>query len=96
MYMIEIKEDIIEDDKYKYAFSVEEVNRRAKEGTPFRDAYKQVGIEIEEGRFTPDKNINHTHEGSIGNLCLDKIAAKFARHKIDFSQALQAEEELMK
>ena len=71
--LIEIKEDIIEDDKYKYAFSVEEVNRRAKEGTPFRDAYKQVGIEIEEGRFTPDKNINHTHEGSIGNLCNDHI-----------------------
>ena len=72
--LIEIKEDIIEDDKYKYAFSVEEVNRRAKEGTPFRDAYKQVGIEIEEGRFTPDKNINHTHEGSIGNLCNDQIS----------------------
>ena len=71
--LIEIKEDIIEDERYKYAFSVEEVNRRAKEGTPFRDAYKQVGIEIEEGRFTPDKNINHTHEGSIGNLCNDQI-----------------------
>ncbi|MBO7645543.1 MAG: argininosuccinate lyase, partial [Prevotella sp.] len=54
-------------------FSVEEVNRLAAEGMPFRDAYKKVGLDIEAGNFTPDKNIHHTHEGSIGNLCNDRI-----------------------
>lgn len=56
-------------------FSVEEVNRLAKEGMPFRDAYKKVGLDIEAGNFTPNKDIHHTHEGSIGNLCNDKIQA---------------------
>ena len=54
-------------------FSVEEVNRLAREGMPFRDAYKKVGLDIEAGKFTPNKDIHHTHEGSIGNLCNDKI-----------------------
>ena len=54
-------------------FSVEEVNRLATEGMPFRDAYKKVGLDIEAGRFTPCKDIHHTHEGSIGNLCNDRI-----------------------
>jgi len=53
---------------------VEEVNRLAAEGMPFRDAYKKVGLDIEAGNFTPNKNIHHTHEGSIGNLCNDRIA----------------------
>ena len=56
-------------------FSVEEVNKRASEGLPFRDAYKQVGLEIEAGTFRPNKDIHHTHEGSIGNLCNDRISA---------------------
>ena len=56
-------------------FSVEEVNRLAREGMPFRDAYKKVGLDIEAGNFTPNKDIHHTHEGSIGNLCNDKIQA---------------------
>ena len=56
-------------------FSVEEVNRLAREGMPFRDAYKKVGLDIEAGSFTPNKDIHHTHEGSIGNLCNDKIKA---------------------
>jgi argininosuccinate lyase len=72
---IEVNEHILDDKRYDPIFSVEEVNRLAAEGTPFRDAYKQIGLEIEAGRFVPDKNIHHTHEGSIGNLCNDKIEA---------------------
>ena len=56
-------------------FSVEEVNRLARAGMPFRDAYKKVGLDIEAGNFTPNKDIHHTHEGSIGNLCNDRIQA---------------------
>ena len=70
----EVNENILENPLYDPIFSVEEVNRRVIAGTPFREAYKQVGLEIEAGNFTPDKNIHHTHEGSIGNLCNDKIA----------------------
>ena len=70
----EVNEHILENPLYDPIFSVEEVNRRVIAGTPFREAYKQVGLEIEAGNFTPDKNIHHTHEGSIGNLCNDKIA----------------------
>lgn len=73
---IEVEKQIMKDPRYKYAFSVEEVNRRALAGTPFRDAYRQVGIEIEQGHFEFDGQINHTHEGSIGNLCNDKIRQK--------------------
>lgn len=58
---------------YDPMFSVEEVNRLAAAGMPFRDAYKKVGMEIENGTFVADKNIHHTHEGSMGNLCNDKI-----------------------
>ncbi len=71
----EVNENILDNPLYDPIFSVEEVNRRVIAGTPFREAYKQVGLEIEAGKFTPDKNIHHTHEGSIGNLCNDKIAA---------------------
>lgn len=70
----EVNEHILDNPLYDPIFSVEEVNRRVIAGTPFREAYKQVGLEIEAGNFTPDKNIHHTHEGSIGNLCNDKIA----------------------
>ena len=72
-----IKDGIINDDKYVYLFSVEEVNKLVLAGTPFRDAYKKVGIEINKGIFNPERSVNHTHEGSIGNLCNDKITAKF-------------------
>ncbi len=71
----EVNENILDNPLYDPIFSVEEVNRCVIAGTPFREAYKQVGLEIEAGKFTPDKNIHHTHEGSIGNLCNDKIAA---------------------
>jgi argininosuccinate lyase len=70
---IEIKENILTDEKYKYLFSVEEVNKLVNAGIPFRDAYKKVGLDIEAGKFRYDLNINHTHEGSIGNLCTAEI-----------------------
>lgn len=70
---MEVKEDILDNPMYDPIFSVEEVNRLAVEGMPFRDAYKKVGLDIEAGNFTPDKDIHHTHEGSIGNLCNDRI-----------------------
>ena len=70
---IEVKQDILDNPMYDAIFSVEEVNKLASEGMPFRDAYKKVGLEIEAGDFKPDKNIHHTHEGSIGNLCNDRI-----------------------
>ena len=72
---MEVNEHILDDARYDLMFSVEEVNRLAAEGMPFRDAYKKVGLDIEAGRFTPNKDIRHTHEGSIGNLCNDKISA---------------------
>ncbi len=70
-----VNEHILDNPIYDNMFSVEEVNRLAREGMPFRDAYKKVGLDIEAGNFTPDKNIHHTHEGSIGNLCNDRIEA---------------------
>ncbi|HTI60328.1 argininosuccinate lyase, partial [Mucilaginibacter sp.] len=70
---VSVNTDILNDSKYAYLFSVEEVNRMVLEGTPFRDAYKQVGLAIEKGEFNPDKTVNHTHEGSIGNLMNTQI-----------------------
>ncbi len=70
---IRVNRDAAGDDRYKLMYSVEEVNRLTLEGVPFRDAYKQVGLAIEAGDFTPDYHLNHTHEGSIGNLCNDRI-----------------------
>jgi argininosuccinate lyase len=70
---IEIQKDILADDKYKYLFSVEEVNKLVNTGMPFRDAYKKVGMDIESGKFTYEASVNHTHEGSIGNLCSIEI-----------------------
>ena len=72
---MEVRRDILDNPMYDAIFSVEEVNRLTTEGMPFRDAYKKVGLDIEAGNFTPNKNIHHTHEGSIGNLCNDRIAA---------------------
>lgn len=70
---IEINKDLLNDEKYQYLFSVEEVNKLVVEGLPFRDAYKKIGADIEAGNFTHSAAVNHTHEGSIGNLCNDKI-----------------------
>lgn len=72
---ISVQEKILDDEKYRFLFSVEEVNKLVLSGVPFRDAYKQVGLNIEQGKFKPDSNLNHVHEGSIGNLCLDEISA---------------------
>jgi len=72
---MEVKDDILDNPMYDAIFSVEEVNRLAANGMPFRDAYKKVGLDIEAGNFTPNKDIHHTHEGSIGNLCNDRIDA---------------------
>jgi argininosuccinate lyase len=73
---IQVNPTILDDDKYLYLFSVEEVNKLVQSGIPFRDAYKIVGKNIDEGNFDPDKNVKHVHKGSIGNLCLDEIVAK--------------------
>jgi argininosuccinate lyase len=70
---ISVKENILADEKYKYLFSVEEVNKLVLKSIPFRDAYKQIGMAIEEGRFTYENRIQHVHEGSIGNLCNKEI-----------------------
>ena len=75
MREVKVNEHILDDDKYSLLFSVEEVNRRVLAGMPFRDAYKQVGLDIEAGKFIPSKSVNHTHEGSIGNLCNESITA---------------------
>ena len=72
---ITVNEHILDDSRYDLMFSVEEVNRLATNGMPFRDAYKKVGLDIEAGKFTPAKSVAHTHEGSIGNLCNDRICA---------------------
>ena len=73
---MKVRQDILQDDRYKYVFSVEDVNKLVTQGVPFRDAYKKVGKEIQDGAYQPCKTVEHTHEGSIGNLCLDKIEQK--------------------
>ncbi len=81
---IKIKNNILEDEKYKFLFSVEEVNKLVLAGVPFRDAYKKIGAAVEEGTFAYSTKINHTHEGSIGNLCNDKIKENFDRTLASF------------
>ena len=76
---VQINTDVIKDDMYKYAFSVEEVNKRVLEGMPFRDAYKEVGLEIHNGNFDPVREANHTHIGSVGNLRNDLLVEKMDR-----------------
>ncbi|MBQ9356282.1 MAG: argininosuccinate lyase, partial [Prevotella sp.] len=95
---IEVNTHILDDPRYDPMFSVEEVNRLASGGMPFRDAYKKVGLDIEAGRFTPNKDIHHTHEGSIGNLCNDRIEALMdnTMQQFGFDRVEQAEKELLK
>lgn len=97
MSQIEVNTHIIDDPRYNLMFSVEEVNRRVQAGVPFRDAYKQVGLEIEAGHFTPDKHIVHTHEGSMGNLCNDRITALMQQTvaSFDFARVQEAEARLL-
>jgi argininosuccinate lyase len=73
---MEVKKDLLKDPKYKFLFSVEEVNKLVNEGMPFRDAYKKIGLAIEANNFTFSTDLNHQHEGSIGNLCNPQIAAQ--------------------
>lgn len=94
---IRVKTDILNDDKYAYLFSVEEVNQLVLSGVPFRDAYRQVGLAIEQGRFNPARQVHHTHEGSIGNLsiagitdAMDAIVGQF-----NFAQAEKAINDLI-
>ncbi len=75
---IQVNEDILQDEKYQYLFSVEEVNKLVLKGVPFRDAYKKIGQDIEQGKFTYSKEVKHTHEGSIGNLSNDHIQKSMA------------------
>jgi argininosuccinate lyase len=94
---ITIKKDILQDEKYKYLFSVEVVNRLVLEGVPFRDAYRQVGRDIESGQFGFEGEVRHTHEGSIGNLCNDAIRSMMERvmHSFPFAEVGAAENKLL-
>ena len=94
---VKVNTDVATDPRYKYMYSVEEVNRRVSEGMPFRDSYKQVGLEIEAGNFEPRYDINHTHEGSIGNLCNDQICKLFNRtlSQFDFDTYHKAFDKLL-
>ncbi len=94
---IEVHEDILDNPMYDPMFSVETVNQLVVEGLPFRDAYKKVGLDIEAGAFRPNKDIHHTHEGSIGNLCNDRIAALMqqAVSGFHFEQVIEAEKKLL-
>lgn len=90
---IKVNKNIIDDERYKFMFSVEEVNRLTREGMPFRDAYKKVGLDIEAGKFEPVKEVHHTHAGSIGNLCNDRIEELFRQamdsfHFQDYHKAI--------
>lgn len=76
---IQVNTDILSDPRYDYLFTVEDVNRLALNGMPFRDAYKTIGMQVQRGEYRPTKSVHHTHEGSIGNLCNDRIAAKMRR-----------------
>ena len=93
---LEVNDHILDDPRYDLMFSVEEVNRLAAEGMPFRDAYKKVGMDIEAGKFVPTKKVKHTHEGSIGNLCTKEIAALFEQtwNRFHFEKAEEAEKKL--
>lgn len=100
-YMLEnisIQTDILNDPKYDYLFSVEVVNNLALNGTPFREAYKKVGLDIEAGNFKAPHTVHHTHEGSIGNLCNDQIAKLMDAQleQFHFERVEQAEAELVK
>lgn len=81
---VKVNTDVAADPRYRFMYSVEEVNRLAASGVPFRDAYRQVGLEIERGDFNPVHDINHTHEGSLGNLCNDRIRARFDKIESQF------------
>jgi argininosuccinate lyase len=82
---LQVKKDILKHEKYRYLFSVEEVNKLVLQGVPFRDAYRQVGLAIENNTFTHSGTLHHTHEGSIGNLCTDSIRELMVQIVEDFN-----------
>lgn len=94
---MQVNEHLMEDKRYDLMFSVEEVNRLAREGMPFRDAYRKVGLDIESGRFVPNKEIHHTHVGSISNLCNDCVCRLMqdTYERIGFDKAAAAVEKLL-
>lgn len=94
---IRVNEHILDDSRYDLMFSVEEVNRLAAAGMPFRDAYKKVGLDIEAGKFRPEKQIHHTHEGSIGRLCNAEVAALMQQtyDRFGFDRVAAAENRLL-
>ncbi len=94
---VEIKKDILADKKFKYLFSVEEVNKLVAEGMPFRDAYKKIGLDIENNAFIYSTYLNHTHEGSIGNLCTEDIKKQMQNimDSFPFASVKQAIEKLL-
>lgn len=99
-YIIEkmkVNEHLLDDTRYDLMFSVEEVNRLAAEGMPFRDAYKKVGLDIEAGKFRPVKEIHHTHAGSIGNLCNQEVAERMLQtwQRFGFERVAEAEQKLL-
>lgn len=81
---LEINRNILEDEKYKYIFSVEEVNKEVLKGVPFREAYLKLSDKIKKGKYNPDKTVDHTHEGSIGNLCNSEIKEKMKKILADY------------
>lgn len=80
---LSVNEQILEDTKYDYLFTVEDVNRLALQGVPFREAYREVGMQVQRGEYRPTRSVNHTHEGSIGNLCTEQIRQKMERVMAD-------------
>ncbi len=84
---LQVNEQILEDEKYNYLFTVEDVNRLALEGVPFREAYRTVGMQVQRGEYKPTREVYHTHEGSIGNLCTEQIRAKMERVMQDLAEA---------
>ncbi len=94
---IQVKEDVLQDEKYQYVFSVEDVNKLVLSGVPFRDAYKQVGAAIAAGTYHPTKEVQHTHAGSLGNLCNAEIEQKFQKivAEFDFSAVNKALQDLL-
>ncbi len=95
---VKVKENILDDDKYKFLFSVEEVNTLVLSGMPFRDAYKKIGLDIEQDKYTPAKEVKHTHEGSIGNLNTEQIQRLMNEvlSKFGFTKTNKAIEALLK
>ncbi|MBR5820250.1 MAG: argininosuccinate lyase [Alistipes sp.] len=82
---LQVNDHILEDEKYNYLFTVEDVNRLALNGVPFREAYREVGMQVQRGEYQPTREVHHTHEGSIGNLCTEEIRQKMDRVMSDWA-----------